>query len=444
MKKFLTIFLTFLFVLFSVNLNEINTLFASPENAIHQEDLAEKLLIKLQNSVNFDEELEKQYKYLDILCRENTQFYSYNIKEIEILMDKYRENVVAFARDLAKQEEYKKAVEFLETKSELFKDKSSINSLITYYSKFFIKDGLFYCQEKPKIVCVNKLIAYPNLAFQNNNNCEDYEKFYLTNKEFLNLLNEFYTNDYILIDLYDYINVSNEVPIIQDLYLPQNKKPLILLFNNINYFEDESCFIDKFILDSNNKIATYSIKQPQNLQISYSADFIPILDNFIEENKNFSYNNAKGIISFNSLGNILGYNISKTNPNLNNDINNLKNIVLKLKETGYKFAFSNNNTSNSNTDDEIKYINDTLLNIFTNLNIFVSINKNCVNPFYTRLNGLGFKIFIDNSNNTISIKNNLAFLGYFEINGNILRQKKDYFGLNFEKIYDHNNRSKIY
>jgi len=191
-KKFFSIFFIILLIItLPFNFNKIERVFASPEQALVESNLAEKLLYKLQNNC-YDEEIDKLYKYLDILYHENTQFYSYKLEELENLMNKYREEIIKNARELAEKEEYKNAVEYLENKSELFKDKSTINSLISHYSKFFIKDGLFYTEITPKILSINKLIAYPAEAFNENSLSDIFDKLYLTNKEFSNLLQELY------------------------------------------------------------------------------------------------------------------------------------------------------------------------------------------------------------------------------------------------------------
>ena len=447
MKKFIAIIITFLIIFVSAPKLYGGIVFASPEKALEKTNLAETLLSKLQNSQEEDENIEKLYKYLDILCDENTQYFSYKIKEIENLMNNYREHIIISARNLAQKKDYKNAVEYLESKSELFKDKTTITSLINYYSKFFIKDGLYYCETEPEIIAVNKLIAYPSIAFKDNSESEKLDNNYLTSKEFLSLLNELYLNDYILIDIFDFLDISDNTVIKRDLYLPENKKPIILLFNNINYSENENSFVDKFIIDAKDKVATFSAKQTEKNQISYNCDFIPILENFIEENKDFSFNGAKGIISFDKKDNILGYNINKSNPNYSNEINNLKKLATFLKDKNYKFAYGNFNENFYNLDinNEIDYIKENILSIFSTINIYISpLNKNCINNYYKSLNDIGFKIFIDNNNLKSIVKNDLGFISYTLINGKFLREKDDYLGLNHEKIYDHNNRPKIY
>lgn len=446
MKKFYSIAFIFLLICsLPFTFIKIESVFASPEQTLIESNLAEKLLIKLQ-SKGYDEEIDKLYKYLNILCHENTQFYSYKLEELEVLMDSYRDEIVKIARSLADNKEYKKAVEFLESKSELFKDKTTINSLISHYSKFFIKDGLFYCDIAPLILNINKLLAYPNLAFNENSNAEIYDKLYLTNKEFSNLLQELYLNDYILISINDYLDFESENITKKDLYLPPNKKPLILIFNNVNYFENETPFIEKFIIDSKNEISCFNSKQVEKNQISQNADFIPILENFIENYKDFSYNGAKSVITFEQNGGVLGYNISKTNPNYSQEILNLKKLVSFLKENGYTFGYSSNNLSNfEDREKEIIFLQNEIFNIFGNLKIFFTNSNDIkIQSYFYNLNEIGFNIFISKGENFSSIKNNLALISAVEINGDFLRKSHQQLSLNYDKIYDHTNRTKLF
>lgn len=450
MKKiFYTIFtLIFIFIL-PLSVMKINAVFASPESTLNQINLAEKLLMKLQNSDEADEEIEQIYKYLDIVCHENTQFYSYNIEKLEKLMDDYRNKIIKTARDYASNQEYKKAVEFLESKSELFKDKSTINSLISFYSKFFVKDGLFYYDKLPKFISINKLIAYPNLAFCDDNpKQEELDENYMTSKEFQNLLSQLYLNDYILINFSDIVEIYDNVVYKKDLYIPLNKTPVVLIFSGINYFENEPYFIEKFIVDGKDEIACYNSKQTEKNQISYSADFISILENFIAEHNDFSFNNARGVITFDKNGGILGYNINKTNPNVNQDAITLKKLVAKLKQLGYTFGYGNFEKSYNeieNINDEFLFFKENIQPIFGNINVYFSaFDKNKNNWYYSKLNELGFKIFIDLNINNFNIKNNQVFVSSNQINGKILRNQPKILNVDYEKIYEHNSRTKLF
>lgn len=414
--------------------------FASPEDALYKANLAEKLLIKLQSN-EFDEEVENIYKYLETIYNENTQFYSYNIEQLESLMDSYRSSIITSARNMALNEDYKGAVEFLESKSELFKDKSTINSLILHYSKFFVKDGLIYYDKTPKILSLNKLISYPSIAFcEDNLKLETFDNDYLTSKEFSNLLSELYLNDYILINLSDCFEIQDNIITKKDLYLPQNKTPIILIFNNINYLDTNQEFIEKFIIDGKDTIACYNKKQAQNNQISYNTDFIPILENFILQHNDFSFNNAKAVITFNKNDGILGYNINKTNPNLSQDSSVLKKLVIKLKSLGYQFGYSLNNFDSTKFEEEKEYLQEYIFPVFGNLNIcYLDSQKN-----FENLSDLGFKIFINLGENSLKIKNNKLIVTAKNFGGKTLRERPLLLIIDYEKIYDHTNRTKLF
>lgn len=444
MRKLLLFILILILLFSSSNVFSTRTVFASPENTLNEISLAEKLLIKLQNKE--EEEIEKLYLYFDILCHENTQFFSYKIEEIENLMNAYREDIIKKAREMASNSHYKQAVEYLESKSLLFKDKSTINSLISYYSNFFIKDGLFLCNLKPTIISINKLINNPTLAFAENPKSEEYDNLFLTTKEFSNLLMQLYLNDYILIGINNLVDFSEDIIIKKDLYLPQNKKPLLLILNEANYKDNESSFIEKYIIDSKNEIATFNSKEIEKNQISNSGDFLPILENFINSYKDFSFNSSKCIITFSKNDNILGYNIHKSNPNYSQELTNLKKITQYLKEKGYEFAYSFDfaNKTQEDKQAEIDFINSEILDLFPNIKIFSSSNENKTTSYYSKLNNIGFKVFISTGGNYALVKNNMFIIESTKIDGKFLRNPSLLKELDYDKIYDHANRTKLY
>lgn len=428
--------------------NKIDAVFATPENALNETILAEKLLLKLQSADDFDTEIELMYRYLEIICQENTQFFSYNIDKLENLMDKYREHVILQARNLAGNKEYKSAVEFLESKSEIFKDKSTINSLIQHYSKYFVKDGLVYYAKSPKFLSINKLIANPSEAFfEDNPKSEELDNHYLTSKEFQNLLSELYLNDYILINLSDFLEFSEDCVLKKDLYIPNGKIPVVLFFNNINYCDLDTCFVEKFIIDGKDNVACYNKKQTEKNQISYNTDFIPILENFVAEHSDFNFNNAKAVITFDKNFGILGYNISKTNPNASQDSATLKKLVTKLKQLGYVFGYGNfdKNATESSIQEDFGFFKENILPVFGTMNIYFSDYKTYkTNDFYSLLSELGFKIFVCYGENFFQIKNGKIFISTKNMDGKALREKSTIVDVDYEKIYDHNSRTKIF
>lgn len=53
----------------------------------------------------------------------------------------------------------------------------------------------------------------------------------------------------------------------------------------------------KLVLDENGDIATYSVAPDGKEIISRDNEIVPMLDKFVEEHNDFSFNGAKGIIA---------------------------------------------------------------------------------------------------------------------------------------------------
>lgn len=442
MKK---IFLALLLIIFCLFYSANNFTFVtarSPFNAMQNEKLAEKILYDLQNSSNNEFENDEIDNLLGLLYNNNTLFYNYKISEIENLLQTYREAILKQAKKIAQEKDYKKAVELLQSKACLFKDKSTVNSLIGYYSKFFVQDGLFYYESKPLILSLGKLIAYPEQAFLETNNSKPESN--LTAGEFQNLLKQLYNENYILINIENCISLEQNTAL-KDLYLPQNKKPLILIFNDTNY-DNSQGFIEKYIIDPQDEIACYNSKEIEKNIISYNTDLIPILENFIALNKDFSFNGARATICFSENEKTLGYNISKQNPNQTQEILNLKKLVSKLKEKGYCFSYSGkmNNLTDIEYQNKKEILSD-LKQIFGEINIFY-----CKNCNYNQINSTVFsdfeiKILLDAiKTNSCIVKNNYVVFPINEVTINQLNSKNfPINNLDFDNIYDHINRKKL-
>ena len=91
------------------------------------------------------------------------------------------------------------------------------------------------------------------------------------------------------------------------LYLPEGKKPLILSFDDTNYYPYmlENGLTYKLIVGDDGLIWSEG-KDPQgNEVISQDLDAIPILDKFVREHPDFSPFGAKGCLSLTGYCGIL-------------------------------------------------------------------------------------------------------------------------------------------
>ena len=98
-------------------------------------------------------------------------------------------------------------------------------------------------------------------------------------------------------------------------------------------------FADKLVFDKDGNVATEIITENDKKEITRDGDVVPILDDFVASHPDFSFKGAKGIIALTGYHGILGYRTDKTKSlNYTKDVESVKKIISKLKDTGWRFA----------------------------------------------------------------------------------------------------------
>ena len=157
------------------------------------------------------------------------------------------------------------------------------------------------------------VIAYPELAFDGDNQANGLDDFMVTVDEYNKILQSVYDKGYVLVDInsvWSEAKEGEETRMVRNtLYLPEGKKPLILSYDDTNYYPYmlENGLTYKLILDENQKIASWGLDPQGNEVVSRDLDAIPILDKFVEEHPDFSPFGAKGCLSLTGYEGILGY-----------------------------------------------------------------------------------------------------------------------------------------
>ena len=175
---------------------------------------------------------------------------------------------------------------------------------VTYAAYDGIVEHLFF----------HPVVAYPELAFDGDNQANGIDDYMVTVDEYNKILQSVYDKGYVLVDIADvWSEVTGEdgtsKMVRNTLYLPEGKKPLILSYDDVNYYEYmlTNGFTWKLILGEDGKIASYG-KDPQGAEVvSRDLDAVPILDKFVEEHPDFSPFGAKGCLSLTGYEGILGY-----------------------------------------------------------------------------------------------------------------------------------------
>jgi hypothetical protein len=132
----------------------------------------------------------------------------------------------------------------------------------------------------------------------------------LTPQEFENLLNELYQKDYVLISGETFMNYPEDYP---QVLVPAGKKPLVLIFDQYQYStqyrESGSAEQLAYHAETNQFVSRLSANKPETAV--ENQDCISILENFIAEHSDFSFNGAKARIALTVNENILGYTINE-------------------------------------------------------------------------------------------------------------------------------------
>ena len=217
------------------------------------------------------------------------------------------------------------------------------------------RDGVTYAAYDGVVehLFFHPVVAYPELAFDGDSKSDGIDDWMVTAGEYLKILESVYEKGYVLVDIADcwseQTDESGQPRMVKNtLYLPEGKKPLILSYDDVNYYEYmlANGFTYKLIIGEDGKLWSWG-KDPQGKEVvSRDLDAVTILDKFVEEHPDFSPFGAKGCLSLTGYEGILGYRTqtdskswtAEQEANRQKEIEAVKPIVAELKRTGWTFG----------------------------------------------------------------------------------------------------------
>ena len=152
------------------------------------------------------------------------------------------------------------------------------------------------------------VIAYPEFTFSSavpENRQKGLDDWMVTADEFKAILQSVYDQNYILVPMEDvwseYTTDDGQQRMQRNtLMLPEGKKPLVISFDDVNYYEYmlEEGFTSKLVLGDDGQIWAET-RDPYTGEVSLTRDLdaTTILDDFVLEHPDFSLNGAKAIYS---------------------------------------------------------------------------------------------------------------------------------------------------
>ena len=218
-----------------------------------------------------------------------------------------------------------------------------------------VRDGVTYVPYDGVVehLFFHPVVAYPELAFDGDSKSDGIDDWMVTAGEYLKILESVYEKGYVLVHIADcwseQTDESGQTRMVKNtLYLPEGKKPLILSYDDVNYYEYmlANGFTYKLIIGEDGKLWSWG-KDPQGKEVvSRDLDAVTILDKFVEEHPDFSPFGAKGCLSLTGYEGILGYRTqtdskswtAEQEANRQKEIEAVKPIVAELKRTGWTFG----------------------------------------------------------------------------------------------------------
>ena len=206
------------------------------------------------------------------------------------------------------------------------------------------------------------VIAYPEYAFSDAvpyDRQVGLDEWMVTADEYKKILQSVYDKGYILVNMGDvWSEVTGEDGVTRmernTLMLPEGKKPLIISFDDVNYYDYMLAegFTSKLVVGDDGQIwAECTDPYTKETFLTQDLDATTILDQFVLEHPDFSLNGAKAIFSLTGYQGILGYrtqndiDIAADDPrrpafdaNRQAEIEAVKPVIERLKETGWTFG----------------------------------------------------------------------------------------------------------
>ena len=219
------------------------------------------------------------------------------------------------------------------------------------------------------------IIAYPKYAFYESgaSQAQRYglDDWMVTVDEYKKIIQSVYDKGYILVameDIWSEVTDDSGTHMVRNtLMLPEGKKPLVISFDDVNYYPYmlEEGFTSKLVVGDDGEIWAECV-DPYSGETFNTKDLdaTPILDQFVYEHPDFSLNGAKAIFSLTGYEGVLGYRTqidseipagteAEYEANRQKEIEAVKPVIARLKETGWTFGshtWGHINLAQSSTD----------------------------------------------------------------------------------------------
>jgi len=285
----------------------------------------------------------------------------------------------------------------------------------------------------------NPLIADPSRAFKDEKYANAYNQNMITIDEFSKILDQLYAKGYVLVNFDSFIEKTTDAAgnityTTKPIYLPADKKPLMITETLVNYFNYQidgdgdgkadakgGGFASKLLVKDGE--ITCEMVNAEGETVYGAFDLVPILNAFIEEHPEFSYKGARATLGVTGHEGIFGHRVNNGDSQA---IADAQEVVQALREEGYLIAcntYENLNYATSKATDiqaDLKKWSDTLGEIVGNVDILIYARgvdiSDYSGPKFNVLYSSGYRFFVSSATNGIpSTEINRTYIRQYRI-----------------------------
>ncbi|SCW39989.1 hypothetical protein SAMN02910456_00909 [Ruminococcaceae bacterium YRB3002] len=309
--------------------------------------------------------------YQSVIERNTGFVHDYSTARLAEIKETMYEPMITLGEHMLDTYKYYTAENLLSDLAAIFPDDARIaNDLLTATTN--TNETAVY-NGKVEVLCVRNLIADTDLARSGNFGSAVLDK-YLTCTEFERMLTELYNNNFCLVDAEGLADLSNDTYLVETkLTVPVGKKPLIIVVEDLTYSASNygQGLNRRLVLNDQGQVCSEYVNSDGEAVVSRLKESIGILDRFVEEHHDFTYDGAKGVISISGYEACFGYVISQDElddrnsalaaagyPNANftpadidANCSTVMTIAEALKDDGWKFASATYGYINARSSD---------------------------------------------------------------------------------------------
>lgn len=227
------------------------------------------------------------------------------------------------------------------TNSKIQEAKEKLETVISELTPY----GAFSSVEEAHHIFFHSLIADPKKAFDGDYKENGYNYYMTTVSEFQEMMKQMYEAGFVLVSIHDLVKPveQEDGTIVMEetgLLLPPDKKPFVLSVDDVNYYEymKGDGFADRIVIDENGRPTT-EMTLEDGSKVLGDFDVVPVLETFLEDHPDFSYQGARGILALTGYEGALGYRTNDpSSPTYEEDKEAVKEVAKVLREWGWEFA----------------------------------------------------------------------------------------------------------